>query len=194
MSISKPALLLAACLLLVACSPVISPEAIGGPPQPPPIEGSRAPGSPTVSGDFPAVDSFFAGTPFLFELALEEYSEEAHMTPGVLSYTVMMESPHDVMDGYVWCTTTQDILNENWAKIRVSMELNDRSIRREEMNLETYADEDIVCNFLTVLLSDWPPGQHSFVVTATFTAPLNDGFDDYAAGDYSEVYIIHVGN
>lgn len=194
MNIRKPILLLVAALLLVACSPVISPDAVSGPPRPEPLEGRSVPGSPTVNGDFQAVESFFAGTPFLYEFALEEYSEEAHMAPGVLTYTVMMESSQAVMDGYVWCTTTRDILNENWAKIQVSMELNGRAIRRENMDLEVYEDGDIACNFLTVLLSDWPDGQHSFAVTATFTAPLNDGFGDYAAGDYSEVYTIHVGD
>ncbi len=194
MPIAKLVLWFAAALLLAACSPVISPDAVSGPPRPEPITGAAASGSPAVNGDFQAVESFFAGTPFLYEFAAEEYSEEDHMVPGVLTYTVMMESSQDVMDGYVWCTTTRDILSENWTKIQVSMELNGRAIRSENMDLETYEDGDIACNFLTVLLTDWPDGRHSFAVTATFTAPLNDGFGDYAAGDYSEVYTIQVGD
>jgi hypothetical protein len=41
-------------------------------------------------------------------------------------------------------------------------------------------------------LTDWPAGEHHLSTIATFTAKINDGSADYAAGDYELDYEVFV--
>jgi len=42
------------------------------------------------------------------------------------------------------------------------------------------------------VLKDWPAGEHHLSIKATFTQTINDGQDDYPAGDYILDYTVYV--
>ena len=149
-------------------------------------------GPPSFDGDIGLIDELNAGTQFLDELARESYSEEETGTPGTLTYTVVMNTSQEVIVGYFWCTTTNEILEDNWAKIEASFELDGEAIPASEFSEEKVASGSSPCYALSAKLSDWPAGEHTFVVDITFTAPLNDGFADYAAGTYRSEFTIYV--
>ncbi|HEX9595684.1 MAG TPA: hypothetical protein VF982_02300, partial [Anaerolineales bacterium] len=110
------------------------------------------------------------------------------------TFTVVMNRSQDVIAGYFWCTTTNEILADNWAKIEVTFELDGVAIPAAEFNEETVASGSGPCTALSAKLSDWPAGEHSLIVETTFTAALNDGFADYPAGIYREEFTIYVEN
>ncbi|MEX1247857.1 MAG: S41 family peptidase [Anaerolineales bacterium] len=147
-------------------------------------------GPPAIDGDYNAIDELGAGVPFIHDIVREEYSDEETQNPGTLTYSVVLPESTDVVGGYYWCTTTQEILEENWAKIEVTVELDGQEVPADQLDFEEFPAGP--CNFLTVLLSDWPVGKHHLVVTTIFTAALNDGFADYPAGTYVSEYTIYV--
>lgn len=151
-------------------------------------------GPPTIDGTVILIDELNAGVPFLDELARETYTEEETGVPGTLTYTVVMNRSRDVIVGYFWCTTTNDILADNWAKISPSFELDGVAIPVSEFHEESVASGTSPCKAFSAKLSDWPAGEHSFVADITFTSALNDGFGDYAAGHYITEFTIYVEN
>ncbi|MEX2144319.1 MAG: hypothetical protein WD740_06965, partial [Anaerolineales bacterium] len=100
----------------------------------------------------------------------------------------------DVIVGYFWCTTTNEILVDNWSMIVPTFELDGVAIPASEFSEEAVASGTSPCYAFSAKLSDWPAGEHSFIVDVTFTARLNDGFGDYAAGTYRTEFTIYVEN
>ncbi|MEX2161049.1 MAG: S41 family peptidase [Anaerolineales bacterium] len=160
------------------------------------VAGMVPSGPPAVDGDYGVVDQLNSRTPFMEDLVREEYSEDERSSPNTLTYSVVMSESTAAIAGYYWCTSTQDILDENWAKIEVSVELDGQAISVDDMDFESLESAQGPCNLLTVLLSDWPVGEHTLVVTAVFTAALNDGIaeEDYPAGTYRSEFTIYVEN
>lgn len=151
-------------------------------------------GPPTVETDFDFITEVTGGTPFLLDLAREQYSEAEYAQPGTLTHTVVLNESQAVIAGYFWCATTQEILDDNWANMEFAFELNGEPLSVDELSFQQAATSFGPCNVLTAILSDWPPGQHSFVVDVTFTSALNDGAGDYPAGSYRSEYTIFVEN
>jgi C-terminal processing protease CtpA/Prc len=151
-------------------------------------------GPPTFDGGIALITELNNGVAFLSDLAREQYSAEEREAPGTFTFTVVMNRSQDVIAGYFWCTSTNEILADNWAKIEVTFELDGVAIPAAEFNEETVASGSGPCTALSAKLSDWPAGEHSLIVETTFTAALNDGFADYPAGIYREEFTIYVEN
>lgn len=149
-------------------------------------------GPPTVTTDYSFLSDYGGGMALLDELVREEYSDEELMAPGTLTYTVVMSESVDVIAGYVWCTTTKEIFEENWAKMRITITLDGEELPVDSLELQTFPSGANYCGVLAAELTDWPQGEHSFVVSANFTAALNDGFGDYTAGTRTSVFTIYV--
>lgn len=149
-------------------------------------------GDPALDNDFNALGQLQAGVPTLNDIVREEYSDEEFQTPGTLTYTVVMPESQDVVGGYYWCTVTPEQLEDNWAKMEITVELNGNVIPNDQLDFESHPD--LPCNLLTVLMTDWPQGEHHMVVTVVYTAALNDGYADYPAGTYVSDFSIYVEN
>lgn len=147
-------------------------------------------GPPSLDGDYNALAQLQAGVPTLFDVAREEYSDAEHQTPGTLYYTIVLPQSTDIVGGYYWCTETPEQLTDNWSKMQITVELNGEIIPSDQLDFESHLD--LPCNLLTVLMTDWPVGEHHMVVTVTHTASLNDGYGDYPAGTYVSDYRIFV--
>jgi C-terminal processing protease CtpA/Prc len=149
-------------------------------------------GPPTVNTDFDALAELQGGTPLLDDLVKEKYTDGQLQAPGTLTYTVVLSESKDVIAGFLWCTTTSAILEENWAKMHITLTLDGQEIPADSLKLQNLMSGTNPCNVLTVELSSWPMGKHIFTVNATFTDALNDGFGDYAAGTRTSEYTIYV--
>ena len=103
-----------------------------------------------------------------------------------------MSKSKDVIVGYFWCTKTQDQLDDNWPKMDFTFTLDGQILHADDFSFQTYASSQGPCNLLVAKLSDWPVGEHAFVVDANYKAALNDGFNDYAAGHRILEYTIYV--
>jgi hypothetical protein len=130
---------------------------------------------------------------YLESLAEEAYSDEDYAGPGTLTYTIKITDDTPTYFGYGWCTTTQEILQQNFEHIRVRLSINGRELDKNAVHPLSFARPDgFVCLSLGTLLSDWQPGEYELEAAATFEEEINDGAADFEAGDYVFVYNVSV--
>jgi hypothetical protein len=126
-------------------------------------------------------------------LAEEQYTEEDLAKPGTLTYTVTITDDRPTYFGYGWCTTTEEILQQNFEHINVQMFFNDDDLGSDVIHPVQFTQSNgLVCLQYVVLMSDWPNGEYQLETIATFDQQINDGLADYDAGDYVFVYNVTV--
>ena len=131
---------------------------------------------------------------YLQQLAEEKYTQADFDKPGTLTFTVN-DIPGDkpTYFDYGWCTTTEEILNQNFEHIRVGLYFNDQQLGREVVHPIQFTRPDgFICLDFGVLMSDWPPGEYTLRSEATFDQKINDGAADFEAGDYVHEYHVTV--
>ena len=128
----------------------------------------------------------------LASLAKEQYSEEDSSKPGTLTYTVEITDDRPTYFLYGWCTTTEEILLQNFEHIKIGYYLNGEALEKEVVHAFPSQVNDMVClNFVT-LLSNWPNGEYQLTAVATFEEEINDGLADFDAGEYIYDYNVTV--
>jgi hypothetical protein len=126
-------------------------------------------------------------------LAEEQYSEEDYAKPGTLTYTVKLIDDRPVFFSYGWCTTTEEILRQNFEHIKINLYINGDEIQSDVIHPLTFTRIDgLLCLDQGVLMSDWPAGEYKLEAIATFDEKINDGLADYEAGDYASEYNVTV--
>ena len=126
-------------------------------------------------------------------LAEEQYTEEDLAKPGTRTYTVKITDEKSTYFGYGWCTTTEEILRQNFEHINVKLYFNDDKLGEDVIHPVSFTSSDgLVCLQFVVLMSDWPAGEYNLEAVATFDEKINDGLADYEAGDYVFVYDVTV--
>jgi hypothetical protein len=130
---------------------------------------------------------------YLSQLAKEQYTEEDYAKPGTLTYTVTITDDKPTYLNYGWCTTTEEILQQNFEHIRVGLYFNGEPLGRDVVHPITFTRPDnFVCLEFGVLMSDWAPGEYRLAAVATFDEKINDGAADFDAGEYSFEYNVTV--
>lgn len=129
----------------------------------------------------------------LEQLAQERYTAKDLAKPGTWTFTVKLTEQKPVFFSYGWCTTTQEILKQNFEHITVNFYFNDEKLGKDVVHpLSLSQPNGMVCQDYGVLLSDWPAGKYTLKAVATFDQKINDGTADYDAGDYVFDYNVTV--
>jgi hypothetical protein len=128
----------------------------------------------------------------LAALAEERYSEEEANQPGTHTYTVEITDDTPTYFNYGWCTTTEDILQQNFEHIKIGLYINGEPLGSDVVHPITYQLNDMVCLDFIALLSNWPNGEYQLTAVATFDETINDGLADFEAGDYIYEYNVTV--
>jgi hypothetical protein len=130
---------------------------------------------------------------YLQSLAEETYTEEEYARPGTLTFTVTITEDRPTYFNYGWCTTTEEILQQNFEHIRISLYFNDEILGTDVVHPVTFTRQDgFVCLDFGVLMSDWAPGEYKLKAVARFNEKINDGAADFDAGDYIYEYNVTV--
>ena len=129
---------------------------------------------------------------YLASLAKEQYSDEDAAQPGTLTYTVEITDDTPTFFNYGWCTTTEEILQQNFEHIRIGLFFNGEALSSDVVHPITYQLTDMVCLDFVALLSNWPNGEYQLRAVATFDEQINDGKADFDAGDYIYEYTVTV--
>jgi len=126
-------------------------------------------------------------------LADEQYTEDDFAGPGTLIFTVKITDDTPTYFNYGWCTTTQEILTQNFEHIAVKLYFNDNVLGSDVVHPITFTRSDgLLCLDFGVLMSEWPAGEYKLKAVATFDQKINDGLADYDAGDYIFEYKVTV--
>ena len=130
---------------------------------------------------------------YLQSLAKEQYTEEDFAKPGTLTFTINITDDKSTYFNYGWCTTTEEILQQNFEHISVKLYFNDKELGSDVIHPVQYTSPDgLVCVDFGVMMSEWPDGKYTLEAVSTFNEKINDGLADYEAGDYIFVYNVTV--
>jgi hypothetical protein len=130
---------------------------------------------------------------YLQALAEEQYTEEDFAKPGTLTFTVNITEDKPTYFNYGWCTTTEEILQQNFEHIQVQLYFNGKELGTDVVHPVTFTRPDgFVCLDFGVLMSNWSPGEYQLKAVATFEEKINDGAADFEAGDYVFEYNVIV--
>lgn len=156
---------------------------------------AEAASMPTMEKDANALLEKLKGGEFVYlsQLADETYTEEDYARPGTLTYTVNITDNTPTYFNYGWCTTTEEILQQNFQHIHVGLFFNGEQLGADVVHPITFTRPDnFVCLEFGVLMSDWSPGEYRLEAIATFAEKINDGAADFEAGDYIYEYNVTV--
>ena len=130
---------------------------------------------------------------YLQALAEEKYTEADFAKPGTLTFTIKITNDTPTYFNYGWCTTSEEILKQNFEHITVRLYFNDDELGTDVVHPISYTCTDgLVCLDIGVLMSDWPAGNYKLESAVTFNEKINDDLDDYEAGDYIHLYNVTV--
>ena len=160
-----------------------------------PLNGEPAGPMPTLEKDPDALLQALRAGEFVYlqALAEEEYTEEDFARPGTLPFTVTITDDQPTYFSYGWCTTTEEILQQNFEHIQVRLYFEGKELGTEVVHPVTFTRPDgFVCLDFGVLMSEWSNGEYQLEAVATFDEKINDGAADFEAGDYIYQYNVTV--
>lgn len=134
-------------------------------------------------------------TPYLEVFAFNTpYSFPEINQPGDLYiYEISLVPTMQTLWDYGWCTTTQEILEQNFAQMKVEFVVNERTVSERLLAVTEFQRADGgVCRGFTALITGWPVGQHQLETHITFLQPTHDGWNLYPAGTHSYKYFVNV--
>lgn len=129
---------------------------------------------------------------YLAALAKERYTDADTAQPGTLTYTVEITDDRPTYFNYGWCTSTEEILQQNFEHIKIALYFNGEALGSDVVHPITYQLSDMVCLDFVALLSNWSNGEYQLRAVATFDEQINDGIADFEAGDYIYEYNVTV--
>ena len=141
-------------------------------------------GPPKIASAAEASAAFNSGKKFLEDAARERYDAADYAKPGTLTFTVPLTKDETFVWMYAWCTTSTDILKQNFQNIKLKFVIDGNEVPLDQLANEDIENGGQQCRLYYTALSDWPAGEHHLSITATFTRSINDGVADYPAGDY----------
>ena len=147
-------------------------------------------GPPELASPSAAASAFSSGVSFLEGVAREQYEDADYAVPGTLTFTIPLLKEETLLWLYAWCTTTTEVLNQNFENIELKFVLDGEEIPLDQFRQEDLENNGRQCRLYYTALSKWPAGEHHLSTAATFTAPINDGTADYEAGDYVLDYAV----
>ncbi len=117
---------------------------------------------------------------------------EGVSVPSVLVWDVSVASNQPVLIFHGWCTTTQAILDQNFQHLQYLIEIDGRLLNMSDLYVEEGQNSERACKTYVGLIRSWPEGTHVIRTTMRLDAAINDGWGDYPAGDYVDVFNITV--
>ncbi len=127
----------------------------------------------------------------LEDLAVETY--ETMMPGNTYTYTVIMPKSQKAVWAWWWCTSSPELLVDNYQKLGFKFSLNGVDIPLSQMTEVALEGNGYYCKVYASALDQWPAGEYHLKTEATFKTPLNDGFGDYPAGTLTIEYAVYVG-
>jgi hypothetical protein len=132
-----------------------------------------------------------AQAPFLESLAQEQYAAADLSQAGqTYTYTIDIDKEQTLIWQTNWCTTTEEILNQNMEHIRLEFTVNGESVDPGHIGIVQTRSDDLYCAYFLASLSEWPQGTTVLKIDMTFTDVINDGMADYPKGTHTYQYTV----
>ena len=126
----------------------------------------------------------------------ERYPDQPDINqPGdVYLFNIFISADQSALWDYGWCTTTQEILEQNFAQMKVEFIVNGKVLSADALAIRDYDRENNNgrCRDMNALITHWPSGTHHLDVNVTFLKPTDDGWNVYPAGTHTFRYYVNV--
>jgi hypothetical protein len=113
--------------------------------------------------------------------------------PGTFTYQARFPVGQPAKIGFGWCAKDAAALEANWAAFILDLSLDGRDIDFAQLARRDRQEGTASCRAWTGVIENLPPGRHSFVRRQHLAQAINDGYDDFAPGDYTYVIEVVVG-
>jgi hypothetical protein len=110
--------------------------------------------------------------------------------PGANTYSINLKVNQPVLVPIGWCTTTKAILDQNFQHIQYILEVDGQTVSTSNLFQGNSSTISQSCRDFTGIIHAWPAGKHAIKITMRVNSKINDGWSDYPAGDYVEIYNI----
>jgi hypothetical protein len=143
-----------------------------------------APSTLTVEPYQPAVTDRY---PVLQQLVPDWKNPSAPVTN---TYSLSLPYTQPVILSTGWCTSTQALLDQNLQHIQYIFEVDGKTVSMSQFAKSNQNSTNGFCQQTSGLIRAWPTGSHTIKIMMRVDEKINDGWNDYAAGDYVEEYKI----
>ncbi|MBM4422999.1 MAG: hypothetical protein FJ030_06345 [Chloroflexi bacterium] len=144
---------------------------------------------PTVGALDELETALNSDTAFLDSLSKEQY-DSAELSQAGETYTHTIDLPEEqpLIWQTNWCTTTEDILNQNLERMGIEFVVNGQTLDPSHIAAFTTRGGDLYCAYFMALVYDWPSGTTTLEIHVTFEEKINDGMADYPKGTHTYQY------
>ncbi len=113
--------------------------------------------------------------------------------PGTFTYQARFPVDQPAMISFGWCAKDATALEANWAAFTLNFVLDGRDIDLAQLARRDRQEGSASCRAWTGVIENLPPGPHSFVRRQHLARAINDGYDNFAPGDYTYIIEVEVG-
>ena len=114
-------------------------------------------------------------------------------SPGSKDWSTTVPASQPVLIIVGWCTRTAEILQQNDAQIKWTVTVDGQNVEVSKLFAYDQTRPDGVCHSSVGLIRQWTGDTHKITTTMTVAQKINDGWTDFAAGDYTDNYTVTVG-
>jgi len=116
---------------------------------------------------------------------------DINMPGDIYDIDVRLGASTDALWSYGWCTLTPEILDQNFAQMKVDFILNGEPVSsRYVTSYDNMPQADYYCRDFAILITKWPAGTHRLESSVTFLKDTNDGWNVYPAGTHLFRYFV----
>jgi hypothetical protein len=117
---------------------------------------------------------------------------QASSSPGVQTWQVQVGASQAVVIFVGWCTVDQSHLDQNYQHLTWTVEVDGKTVPLNSLYLDNSTATNGTCRSYSGVINSWTGGAHTIRTTMHLDQITNDGWSDYPAGDYMDVYQVTV--
>jgi hypothetical protein len=114
------------------------------------------------------------------------------ITPSTSDWNITVTPYKQTLVFMGWCAATQGKLDENYQHIEWHLTIDSFPVDVNDLFELQETLPDQVCRTYVGLIRQWPGSFHTITTNQHLDATINDGWSDYPAGDYMDVYHVTV--
>ena len=164
-----------------------------------PLGAGTTPSNDPVFSDLATVEKIFneGKVGYLEQYAKEKYPNSLEVGR-IFPYTIVLKESTPMVWGFGWCSTSQNLLEQNLSQILIKFTLNGNLVPADKIAVvnQTGKDangKDVWCRSAALVPDQVAKsGEHHLETEITFKSKINDGMTDYPAGAIKNEYTVYV--
>ncbi len=148
-------------------------------------------GGPVLASPESTLAALQGGLQSLEAVAQEQYDAAAFaQVPATFQFTIQLDNDRRLTWGWGWCTTSPEVLAQNYEHIKLELFVNGQPIDLKYFAVVEQQPSGLACKSYSTVVYGWPSGETQLEVRATFTEMINDGQADYPEGTQTFKYSV----